>query len=161
MKKKTVYFMRHAQSQTNYAQNIIKSLYSGDFETFKDQLLIWLSILPYNLDTNITNVGNCQVEYLSNVLKYNNFWKSVDYVILSTMKRARQTWSILRPTAFESNYKIKSVENELMVEAHLIEHFIFTTLDVRVQEFVSQLRQMEYERILLIGHGIFLRVCLE
>ena len=144
MSVKTVYLVRHAQSEQNVA---IAKLRAGAITAIPT--ICWLG-----LNAPLSNVGQQQVQRVRAQLETENFIQQTDVQLVahSHYYRARDTARGLFGTPI-NGYTVPLLELPFMYERTVYEYFTDFTVSARVAQLRGWLQSRPEKTIALVGHG--------
>lgn len=158
-RKKTLVFVRHAQSNENV--KVIK-MFDGltrlrNFQppTFQ-QIRSTLSLSTLTIDSLVSPLGKRQILDMHMILRDEKFWahQNFDLIVCSPLTRARETCEGILPKDPEG---LKFLIRDDLEEATPYEHLNSTTLLRRIERFKHWLAGCEEERILIVGHSQYFK----
>lgn len=174
--KTRVIFIRHAQSQENVKYySFLEAIHR--IRSFRlpslSQLSQSLQLLQCNLDSSLSELGYDQARELNVILENDNFWTNEtikpDVILHSPLVRTKQTLlGILSSSNADNTSKrssftsqsAKIMEVKSLREYYPHEYIINSSLLARQQEFKKFLAGLNVERVLVVGHGQYLRTLL-
>lgn len=183
---KHIIFIRHAQSEENVKihnfftmLDDIKHLHLPKYETTVSAL----SLLDANLDARLSVMGHRQIKDISKVLydEDNFLFRKFqpDIIFHSNLQRTKATLqgimectTTLHQLKYRDRYQVPSMDSsnpkydiyniprfelEELRELMPHEYIISTTLDTRMRAFMQLLHTCPHNKILVIGHGKYLK----
>jgi broad specificity phosphatase PhoE len=140
--QKTVFLVRHAQSEQNIANSKLKS---GDLSA------LW-TIAALGYDAPVSATGMAQLESARGEAEQLASSRSIDLVAHSPYQRAAKT-----ARALFGKTAIPMVEVPELHERTVSEYFLPALLDRRIDAVQRWLRTREERVIALVGHGQFFK----
>lgn len=180
-KKKTIYLIRHAESEENRR---ISALYRT-FQSFKKFSLpktsdvstsTELLNISAQVDSNVSEIGSNQIAHMGEKLRKENFVESsgIDLVVHSPLKRARQTsegmLDCMAASPLNDSVKEKRAdpvsrvtETALLLEKTPAEWtpMYSSAFRKRISDFEAWLGEQPEETIALVGHSQFFKAMLK
>lgn len=168
---KTVYLIRHAQSEENRrlasAKNAIKDMLRFSLPKSSDMYAgMELLNIPAQIDSHVSEVGKSQINEMADVLKQANFLEqeNIEMVVHSPLIRAKETsQGMLGCAAPDSLVKPveKVLELDLLLEKTPAEWTVrYSSFMQRLVDFENWLEQQPESRIVLVGHSQFFKALL-
>jgi broad specificity phosphatase PhoE len=158
---KTVYFIRHAESEENRRLGSIKtalrdvSQFSLPKAADVTYGLGWLNF-PAQIDSEVSPYGEKQIADMAETLKKANFLQGIELVVHSPLKRARDTCKgllgcIAPDIVVDPVQRVVSLD--LLQEKTPAEWINYSSLEKRTKEFENWLGEQPEESICLVGHS--------
>jgi len=173
-KKKTIYLIRHAQSEENRRLNSLKESFKAvaRFSLPKsDDVSTSLKLLniPAQIDSDVSDLGNSQIKQLAETLRQADFLTShgIQLVAHSPLKRACQTSEGMLGCESSLNTKPdqvrRVVELDLLTEKSPYEWIPGNgeALRQRIKDLEIWLMEQPEETICLVGHSQFFKNMLQ
>jgi broad specificity phosphatase PhoE len=169
--EKTVYLIRHAESEENRRLASFSRAMDrlGRFSLPKKKDVFMASGLiniPAQVDSDISKVGEQQIEHVAAKLRQDQFLvrKNVTLVAHSPLKRARQTADGMLGTA-ASDLKettVTTVATSLLTEKTPAEWLPYNSQSLadRIAAFESWLGEQPHDAIAIVGHSQFFKAML-
>ena len=167
---KTVYLIRHAESEENRKLSSIKNAWrdisSFSLPTSKDLTtgLGWLNVSA-QIDSAVSEVGQQQINEMAEILKRDNFLqRGIQLVAHSPLQRARETSrGVLGCAAPDQRVGPvqRVLELDLLEEKSPVEWFVKqSAFAQRLQQLEIWIHQQPEETMVLVGHSQFFKALL-
>lgn len=160
---KRVYFIRHCQSKNNEQTGSlieVAAAIAGLKLPSIDKIRRACQIFDYVYDCDVTELGLDQVLDLSTILHKGDFWTDIDgpfAIVHSSLIRAKKTCFKLIETSNFAQKPATVISTDFLVEATIIEHFMFESLDSRINHFERWLDTLDFPTVIVVGHGMYFR----
>ena len=169
---KTVYLIRHAESEENRRiasfSRVMGCVSRFSLPSSKDVFSAsGLINIPAQVDSEVSKVGERQIEHVANKLKEEDFLakKNVTLVAHSPLKRARQTAEGMLGCAapdIKAHTVLHVEETALLIEKTPAEWLPYNSgsLADRIASFEAWLGEQPHESIAIVGHSQFFKAML-
>jgi broad specificity phosphatase PhoE len=165
---KTVYFIRHAESEENRRLGSMKtalrdvSRFSLPKAADVRDGLGWFNV-PAQIDSEVSPLGKKQIAEMAETLKKADFLQGIELVVHSPMKRARDTCKgllgcIAPDIVVDPVQRVVSLD--LLQEKSPTEWISYSSLEKRMKEFENWLGEQPEEHICLVGHSQYFKALL-
>ena len=157
--KKSIVFIRHAQSEENVKANRFFEGLSRvrNFQApSMQQISGTLSLASLTIDAALSQLGKRQILDMHMLLKDKEFWtqQNFDLIVCSPLTRAKETCEGLLPRERDG---VNTMIIEDLQEATPYEHVFSATLLKRIDRFKHWLANREEKRILVVGHSQYFK----
>jgi broad specificity phosphatase PhoE len=168
---KTIYLIRHAQSEENRrlasAKTAIKDLFKFSLPKSSDIYAgMELINIPAQIDSNVSPVGKSQINEMADALKSAKFLETeqVEMVVHSPLLRAKETSMGMLGCAAPDSLVApvqRVLELDLLLEKTPAEWTIrYSSFVQRLSDFETWLEQQSESKIVLVGHSQFFKALL-
>jgi broad specificity phosphatase PhoE len=164
---KRIVFLRHAQSEENVKyEHLHRTLSSLRHLRMPSMTHIYdsVSLLQINLNAKLSDLGRRQIDDVRRYFEESNFWTSFDPQLLihSNLNRTKETLYGVIPSSLtdEANGRPEIKELSALHELYPLEYLFSQTLYERQRRFKQFLDTIDAERILIVGHGRYLKLLL-
>jgi phosphohistidine phosphatase SixA len=157
--KKSIVFIRHAQSEEN-----VKAIRFFDglsrLRNFQapsmQQISSTLSLASLTVNAPLSQLGKRQILDMHMILKDKEFWvqQKFDLIVCSPLTRAKETCEGLLPRERDG---VNTMIIDDLEEATPYEHVFSGTLLKRINSFKHWLANREEKRILVVGHSQYFK----
>ena len=157
--KKSIVFIRHAQSEENVkairffeGMSRLRNFQAPSMQ----QISGTLSLASLTIDAALSQLGKRQILDMHMILKGKGFWtqQNFDLIVCSPLIRAKETCEGLLPLERDG---VNTMIIEDLQEATPYEHVFSATLLKRIIRFKHWLANREEKRILVVGHSQYFK----